>query len=142
MIVYVAAINLVYFFLMVLGFFVIRRDRGRPTRPERDALMKSPLVPTVSIIAPAHNEEATIRESVRSFLSLEYPSLSVIVVNDGSTDDTLKVLIEEFRLYRSSRRPGGRQMSCRANRSMRSTNRVIRSHWSSSTSKTVARPIR
>ena len=105
MIVYVAAINLVYFFLMVLGFFVIRRDRGRPTRPKRDALMKSPLVPTVSIIAPAHNEEATIRESVRSFLSLEYPSLSVIVVNDGSTDDTLKVLIEEFRLYRSSRRP-------------------------------------
>ena len=105
LIVYIAAINSIYFLLMALGFFVLRRDRARPERPERDSLMKSGLLPTVSIIAPAHNEATTIRESVRSFLSLEYPSLNVFVVNDGSTDGTLQAVIDEFRLYRSSRSP-------------------------------------
>ena len=103
LIAYVAAINTIYFFLMVLGFFVLRRRRFRPTWAERDALMKSPLLPAVTLVAPAHNEEKTIRESVRSFLSLEYPALNVVVVNDGSTDGTFEALIHEFHLYRSSR---------------------------------------
>ena len=104
-IVYVAVINLVYFMLMALGYFALRHDRGRPGSTETAALMKSPLLPSVSVIAPAFNEATSIRESVRSFLSLEYPSLTVIVVNDGSTDDTLSLLVDEFRLYRSSRTP-------------------------------------
>ena len=49
LIVYIAAINSIYFLLMALGFFVLRRDRARPERPERDSLMKSGLLPTVSI---------------------------------------------------------------------------------------------
>ncbi len=102
---YVASINLIYFVLMALGYFALRRDRGRLGRTERDALMQSSLLPSVSVIAPAYNEATSIRESVRSFLSLEYPALTVIVVNDGSTDETLATLIEEFRLYRSSRTP-------------------------------------
>ena len=102
---YLAAINGVYFVLMVLGFFTLRKERGGPGQAERDALVKSPLLPTVAVIAPACNEEATIRESVRSFLSLEYPALTTIVVNDGSSDGTLDALIDEFRLYRSSRQP-------------------------------------
>ena len=102
---YVASINLVYFGLMALGYFALRRDPGRPGRAETDALIQSSLLPSISVIAPAYNEARSIRESVRSFLSLDYPSLTVIVVNDGSTDDTLATLIEEFRLYRSSRTP-------------------------------------
>ena len=102
---YLAVINGVYFVLMVLGFFTLRKERGGPGQAERDALVKSPLLPSVAVIAPAFNEEATIRESVRSFLSLEYPALTTIVVNDGSSDGTLDALIDEFRLYRSSRQP-------------------------------------
>ena len=52
----------------------------------------------VSIIVPAYNEAVTIRESIRSILSLEYPDFDVIVVNDGSTDTTLEKLAEEFGL--------------------------------------------
>src|SRR5437899_7432219 len=52
----------------------------------------------ITIIAPAHNEEASIRVAVRNLLDLDYPELEVIVVNDGSEDRTLEEMREEFRL--------------------------------------------
>lgn len=104
---YVGAINTIYFLLMLLGFFALRR-RGRVlTAVEREALLRSPLLPSVAVLAPAYNEAATCRESVRAMLALRYPHHEVIVINDGSKDDTLQVLIEEFKLYRSARRPTG-----------------------------------
>ena len=39
------------------------------------------------MLAPAYNEALTVTESVRSLLTLRYPSLEVVVVNDGSSDD-------------------------------------------------------
>ena len=52
----------------------------------------------VTVIAPAFNEELSIVQSVRALLSLEYPHHEVIVVNDGSDDDTLGALIKGFDL--------------------------------------------
>lgn len=57
----------------------------------------------ISILAPAFNESAGIVQSVRSLLSLHYPNFRVIVINDGSTDDTLDKLIEAFELERVER---------------------------------------
>jgi cellulose synthase/poly-beta-1,6-N-acetylglucosamine synthase-like glycosyltransferase len=106
-IVYVAVINTIYFVLMLMGFFALRRYHARLTAEQREALMRSSLVPEISVIAPAYNEAVSVRESVKGMLKLNYPNLQVIVVNDGSTDDTLKILIDEFRLYRSARVPLG-----------------------------------
>ena len=63
-------------------------------------LFKKNMLPTVSIIAPAHNEENTIVESVNSLLNLKYPSYELIVVNDGSKDKTLEILVKKFELSR------------------------------------------
>ena len=52
----------------------------------------------VSILIPAFNEQTTIVDNVRSMLFLEYPDLEIIVVNDGSTDQTLAKLVEAFSL--------------------------------------------
>jgi cellulose synthase/poly-beta-1,6-N-acetylglucosamine synthase-like glycosyltransferase len=49
----------------------------------------SPLAPPITLIAPAHNEEKSICVAVRNLLDLDYPQLEVIVVNDGSADNTL-----------------------------------------------------
>ena len=58
----------------------------------------SDAAPPIALLAPAYNEAMTIAESVRSLLSLHYPSFEVIVVNDGSRDETLQVLIDTFEL--------------------------------------------
>src|SRR5580658_7134729 len=97
--------NFNYFVLMSLGFFVLRAQRSTEGSVERDPLFRSSLMPPISIIAPAHNEELSIVPSTRSMLQLEYPEHEVIVVNDGSTDQTLALLTEEFHLYKSSRQP-------------------------------------
>jgi cellulose synthase/poly-beta-1,6-N-acetylglucosamine synthase-like glycosyltransferase len=102
---YVGAINLIYLLLTVIGFLTLRRMRGGMTAAERESLLRSPLLPPVAVLAPAYNEAATCRESVRAMLGLRYPNHEVVVINDGSTDDTLQILIDEFKLYRSSRMP-------------------------------------
>ena len=101
---YVFLSNTVYLVLMLTGFLELLRyrfvDRGSE---EGGARQLSPLVPPISILVPAYNEELTICESVRAMLALRYPEYEVIVVNDGSSDSTLATLTEEFHLYRSAR---------------------------------------
>ncbi|MBQ7604111.1 MAG: glycosyltransferase family 2 protein, partial [Clostridia bacterium] len=52
----------------------------------------------ISIIVPAHNEEVTVASTVQSLLALDYKIYEIIVVDDGSNDDTSKVMIEEFKM--------------------------------------------
>ncbi|MFO0983156.1 MAG: glycosyltransferase [Planctomycetota bacterium] len=104
---YVGAINSTYFLLTTLGYFALRRSHGNLSRSERDSLLRSSLVPAVSVLAPAYNESATVKDSVRALLRLHYPNYEVIVINDGSKDATMQVLTEEFHLYKSSRRHAG-----------------------------------
>ncbi|GGD38809.1 glycosyltransferase family 2 protein [Muriicola marianensis] len=63
----------------------------------------SPLAPGITIIAPAYNEGLTIVENVRSLLSLQYVNYEVMVVNDGSKDDTLQKLIDAYHLEKIDR---------------------------------------
>lgn len=59
---------------------------------EKYRTMKGPVetaaYPSVTLIMPAYNEGLVIESSIRSALSLNYPDYEVIVVDDGSSDDT------------------------------------------------------
>ena len=66
----------------------------------------------ISIIVPAYNEEVTITDTIKSLLSLDYKSYEIIVVNDGSKDDTGKIVAENFNLHKVQR-PIRRQVQCK-----------------------------
>jgi biofilm PGA synthesis N-glycosyltransferase PgaC len=61
-------------------------------------ILAAPSAPSISIIAPAYNESATIVENVRSLLNIHYVNFEVIIVNDGSKDNTLQLMIDEYML--------------------------------------------
>lgn len=63
-------------------------------------LASSPYAPSVSILAPAYNEAANIIANVRSLLAIYYSNMEVIILNDGSKDDSLEKLIEAYNLER------------------------------------------
>lgn len=74
------------------------RHRSRVWQEDQSPLLGSEVTPTISVLAPAHDEEATVAESVTALLTLSYPTLEVVLVNDGSADATLPTLIDTFEL--------------------------------------------
>ncbi len=50
----------------------------------------------LSVIIPAHNEEKTICRTVDSLVRQDYPDFEIVVVDDGSKDNTGKILIDQF----------------------------------------------
>jgi cellulose synthase/poly-beta-1,6-N-acetylglucosamine synthase-like glycosyltransferase len=99
--VYFLALNTLYLLFSLVAFFELRRHRRRWTARDLDIVVRSPATPAISLIVPAYNEEATIGESLRSLLLLNYPEYEVVVVNDGSSDQTLAAAIKAFDLVRA-----------------------------------------
>ena len=63
-------------------------------------ISSSSISPSISIIAPAYNESLNIVENVRSLLSSHYVNYDVIIINDGSKDDSLEKLIASYDLVK------------------------------------------
>ena len=66
----------------------------------------------VSVIVPAHNEGITIEATIRSLLALDYKLYEIIVVDDGSTDQTAQAVREAFHMWPVNR-PIQRRIPCR-----------------------------
>ncbi len=100
---YFFVVNSVYIFLNIKAFTTIRRQWFLSLITDYERTFHSEFYKPLSIIAPAYNEEETIVENVKSILSLNYPEFEVIVVNDGSKDETMERLKQNFNLTPSSR---------------------------------------
>jgi len=97
---YSIAINGIYLLLVFMSYSQVLIQSKRWKVKSKRLLFKPKMLPSVSIIAPAFNEAVTIIESANSLLNLEYPDYELIIVNDGSSDDTLERLIQYFDLKR------------------------------------------
>ncbi len=86
----------------IMGYLSTRNSihyRNKNSFSDLSKVMASPLAPSITIIAPAYNEGLTIVENIRSLMSLRYVNYEVMVVNDGSKDDTLQKMIDAYDLY-------------------------------------------
>ena len=102
----------VFFILYLIGYstflflsvtvgssFLYRRKRETHYKNQ---IMTDCYVP-VSVIVPAYNESVTVVSSVSSLLKLDYSLYEIIVVDDGSTDDTAQQVIDAFDLHEIER---------------------------------------
>jgi len=64
----------------------------RHTRRARRTANEDEYLPTVSVLVPAYNEAVGIARSVRSLLDSDYPNLEIVVVDDGSSDETAAIV--------------------------------------------------
>ena len=87
-----------YFILSTFSALDIIRYMRRNSFIDYRDILAAPTAPSISIIAPAYNESATIVENVRSLLNIHYVNFEVIIVNDGSRDNSLQLLIDEYML--------------------------------------------
>ncbi|MFA5067140.1 MAG: glycosyltransferase [Candidatus Izemoplasmatales bacterium] len=101
-IVYYLSVNGLYLILALFSLFGSIKQNRLWSIKTNDLLFEEGMLPSISIIAPAYNEEKSIVESVNSLLNLNYPNFEVIVVNDGSKDQTLQELIDHFQLERKN----------------------------------------
>jgi cellulose synthase/poly-beta-1,6-N-acetylglucosamine synthase-like glycosyltransferase len=96
--VYYLISNLIYLGLLITAISRNTWHRHRLASLRLERVKISPFTPPITLIVPAHNEEAFIVDSVRALLALDYPALELVVVNDGSRDSTLVQLKSAFHL--------------------------------------------
>jgi cellulose synthase/poly-beta-1,6-N-acetylglucosamine synthase-like glycosyltransferase len=97
-IVYFVLYNVAQLLFAAVSVVSLVRHRRRRRRRARQLVHHLSDPPGISLVVAAYNEELTIVESLRALLAIDYPKREIVVVNDGSSDDTLALLTKTFRL--------------------------------------------
>ena len=100
---YYIVLQTIYLLLVLIGSTQVRRYHRGITFAEFRRIGESPLSMPVSIIIPCYNEAEIIVGTIRNALRLNYPQYEVIVVSDGSTDATIGLLSESFKMRKIDR---------------------------------------
>ncbi len=100
---YFVALQTFYTVLIALAVVEIARHQARRL-PELDpTILLEKSTPPITILVPARNEEKHVVDTVLGLLALEYAKFEILVINDGSTDETLQKLRDEFALQPDTR---------------------------------------
>lgn len=116
-----------YLLISLLSIRETRRYLRKLSFTNYRVLASSELAPSISLLATAYNESPTILENVRSLLSLHYENMELIIINDGSKDDTLEKLITKLELVPDTTRTYQAHIASKPVRGVyRSTNPIYR----------------
>lgn len=97
-IIYMLFSSLSYLALFLLAFRKVKREDKLDRRESTEDFLRNQNTYPVSILVPAYNEEVGVVSTVRSLLALEYPEKEIIVIDDGSKDETAQRMIEAFQM--------------------------------------------
>jgi poly-beta-1,6 N-acetyl-D-glucosamine synthase len=97
-------ILLMFLIILIIRYFLLLWASYRQHRESLviDSQLTEDFTPTVSILVPAHNEGQGIEAAIQSLLEIHYPQLEIVVINDGSTDDTLTRAVKWAGTYRNA----------------------------------------
>jgi len=99
-VVYYMVVNFLYLFFAFISLAEYNSQERLWDIKNEDFLYEDGVLSPISILVPAYNEEISLVDNVRSLLSLKYPIYEVIVINDGSKDNSLQKLVDTFELKR------------------------------------------
>lgn len=98
--IYAFSVIMSYIILAIISAIESNQYMKKNSFVDYDDILSSTVSPSISIIAPAYNESLNIIENVRSLLSSHYVNYDVIIVNDGSKDNSLDLLIKAYDLVK------------------------------------------
>lgn len=98
--IFFAIANFIYFFIAVSAFFVIFLQKDEIEAANLYLLVNDESMPKISFIIPSYNDSNVAVFCVQILLNLNYRNKEIIFVDDGSNDDTLKFMKEQFKLFR------------------------------------------
>src|SRR5512132_2027303 len=98
--IYFLSLNTIYLLLFLVSLYEVLKFIKRTFFSDYQQILQSDMTWPISILVPAHNEEKHIVETVRSLQLVNYGEFEIIVINDDSTDRTLRQLIDGFDLRR------------------------------------------
>lgn len=101
--VYACILFTMYLFNAILSTLELRAYSNKNKYVNYKSMLSFEKLPTVSVIAPAYNEEKTIIDNIKCLTSLQYPNYEIIIVNDGSKDSTLEKIKAHFELIKVHR---------------------------------------
>ena len=101
--IYFLSLNTIYLFLFLVSLYEVLKFIKRTFFSDYQQILQSDMTWPITVLVPAHNEEKNIVETVRSLQLVNYSEFEIIVINDDSTDRTLKALVEAFDLRRLDR---------------------------------------
>jgi len=90
---------LIYILQLIVALVKILKNRNKKVADDFLRYADSDNLMPITLIIPAFNEEENIVYDIKSLMQLNYPEYEIIVVNDGSTDQTHYNIMNEFQLY-------------------------------------------
>lgn len=90
--------NIIYTFHLIFSAFKLSHYIKKIRYSDYKRYLRSENMIPISVLVPAFNEVATINENITSLLDLSYLEYEVIIINDGSTDDTLAMIVSTFNM--------------------------------------------
>lgn len=105
---YFVTLQVAYFALLALGVVGNRRRSAALRATDAERVRRSELTVPLSVVIPAFNEAGSVLDTIRSALASDFPEFEVILVDDGSTDDTIERLDRVWHLVPRARPPRGR----------------------------------
>lgn len=109
---YVFIYAIVFFISTISSVLELNEDIRKRKYFNRLSITSNDNYVPVSILVPAYNEESTVADCIESLAYQDYPDYEIIVIDDGSSDNTSSVVVDRFNLKKVAK-PIRRVVECK-----------------------------